>query len=160
MGILTNRFSDTSGSTDVYISVDPDVSENLFVSITSVDPDVSENLFVSITSVDPDVSENLFVSIPIYIHQLTRTCQKTCLSVFPYIFQAKYIRNKKINENKLVGGTTTWGTIWGSCLRAPVHLCSIHVFIHLHVLSVAKYYPTLGKILMYTDVTSSQSTCT
>jgi hypothetical protein len=29
-------------------------------------------------------------------------------------------RNKKINENKLVGGTTTWGTIWGSCLRAPV----------------------------------------
>jgi hypothetical protein len=26
----------------------------------------------------------------------------------------------------------------------------------LHVLSVAKYYPTLGKILMYTDVTSSQ----
>ena len=30
----------------------------------------------------------------------------------------------------------------------------------LHVLSVAKYYPTLGKILMYTDVTSSQSTCT
>ena len=32
MGILTNRFSDTSGSTDVYTSV------------TSVDPDVSENL--------------------------------------------------------------------------------------------------------------------
>ena len=55
------------------------------------------------TSVDPDVSENLFVS-------------------FPYIFQAKYIRNKKINENKLVGGATTWGTIWGSCLRAPVEI--------------------------------------
>jgi hypothetical protein len=34
----------------------------------------------------------------------------TDVSVFPYIFQAKYIRNKKINENKLVGGTTTWGT--------------------------------------------------
>ena len=32
-------------------------------------------------------------------------------SVFPYIFQAKYVRNKKINEIKLVGGTTTWGTI-------------------------------------------------
>ena len=46
-------------------------------------------------------------------HQSTRTCQKTCLSVFPYIFQAKYIRNKKINENKLVGGTTTWGTPYG-----------------------------------------------
>jgi hypothetical protein len=45
---------------------------------------------------------------------------ETCLSVFPYIFQAKYIRNKKINENKLVGGTKTWGIIWGSCLRAPV----------------------------------------
>jgi hypothetical protein len=58
----------------------------------------------------------------LYIHQSTRTCQKTCLSVFPYIFQAKYIRNKKINENKLVGGTTTWGTIWGSCLRAPVKI--------------------------------------
>ena len=66
MGILTNRFSDTFGSTDIYIT-----------------------------------------------HQSTRMCQKTCLSVFPYIFQAKYIRNKKINENKLVGGTTTWGTIWG-----------------------------------------------
>jgi hypothetical protein len=39
-------------------------------------------------------------------HQSTRTCPKTCLSVFPYIFQAKYVRNKKINENKLVGGTT------------------------------------------------------
>jgi hypothetical protein len=26
-----------------------------------------------------------------------------------YIFQAKYIRNKKINENKLVGGTKTLG---------------------------------------------------
>jgi hypothetical protein len=25
----------------------------------------------------------------------------------------KDVRNKKINENKLVGGTTTWGTIWG-----------------------------------------------
>ena len=37
----------------------------------------------------------------------------TCLSVFPYIFQAKYVRNKKINKNKLVGGTTTWGIIWG-----------------------------------------------
>jgi hypothetical protein len=35
--------------TDVYISVDPDVSENQFVSIPiSVDPDVSENLLVSI----------------------------------------------------------------------------------------------------------------
>jgi hypothetical protein len=31
MGILTNWFSDTSGSTDIYTSVDPDVSENLFV---------------------------------------------------------------------------------------------------------------------------------
>jgi hypothetical protein len=50
----------------------------------------------------------------------TRTCQKTCLSVFPYISQAKYVRNKKINENKLVGGTTTWGTIWGSVYE---HLC-------------------------------------
>jgi hypothetical protein len=50
-----------------------------------------------------------------YLYSLT--CQKTCLSEFPYIFQAKYIRNKKINENKLVGGTKTWGTIWGSCLR-------------------------------------------
>ena len=49
----------------------------------------------------------------LYIYQSTRTCQKTCLSVFPYIFQAKYVRNKKINENKLVGGTTTWGTTWG-----------------------------------------------
>jgi hypothetical protein len=38
------------------------------------------------------------------------------LSVFPYIFQVKYVRNKKINENKLVGGTTTWGTI-----RGPVY---------------------------------------
>ena len=82
----TNRFSDTSGSTDVYTYI--------------------------------------YISRPgrVSIHQSTRTCQKTCLSVFPYIFQAKYIRNKKINENKLVGGTTTWGTIWGSCLRAPVHL--------------------------------------
>ena len=47
------------------------------------------------------------------LHQSTRTCQKTCLSEFPY---TRYIRNKKINENKLVGGTTTWSTIWG-----PVH---------------------------------------
>ena len=47
-------------------------------------------------------------------------CQKTCLSVFPYIFQAKYVRNKKINENKLVGGTTTWGTTWGHVYE---HLC-------------------------------------
>jgi hypothetical protein len=39
---------------------------------------------------------------------------------FPYIFQAKYVRNKKINENKLVGGTTTWGTIWGPVYE---HLC-------------------------------------
>ena len=23
----------------------------------------------------------------------------------------RYVRNKKINENKLVGGTTTWGII-------------------------------------------------
>jgi hypothetical protein len=44
------------------------------------------------------------------------------LSVFPYIFQAKYVRNKKINENKLVGGTTTWGTIWGSVYE---HLCML-----------------------------------
>jgi hypothetical protein len=57
----------------------------------------------------------------IYIHQSTRTCQKTCLSVFPYIFQAKYVRNKKINENKLVGGTTTWCTIWGPVYE---HLCN------------------------------------
>ena len=56
----------------------------------------------------------------LYIHQSTRTCQKTCLSVFPYIFQAKYVRNKKINENKLVGGITTWGTIWGPVYE---HMC-------------------------------------
>jgi hypothetical protein len=43
--------------------------------------------------------------IYLYIHQSTRTCQKTCLSVFLYIFQAKYVRKKKINENKLVGVT-------------------------------------------------------
>ena len=94
MGILTNRFSDTSGSTNVYIGIP------------------------IYTSVDHTY---IYISRPyLYIHQSTRTCQKTCLSVFPYIFQAKYIRNKKINEIKLVGGTTTWGTIWGSCLRAPV----------------------------------------
>jgi hypothetical protein len=62
------------------------------------------------------IKGQFFPRTDVYIgtHQSTRTCQKTCLSVFPYIFQAKYIRNKKINENKLVGGTTTWGTIWGS----------------------------------------------
>ena len=32
----------------------------------------------------------------------------------------KYVRNKKINENKLVGGTTTWGTIWGPVYE---HMC-------------------------------------
>ena len=59
MGILTNRFSDTSGSTDVYI------------------------------------------------------------------FQAKYIRNKKINENKLVGGTTTWGPVYE-------HLCYMCLAVLYH----------------------------
>jgi hypothetical protein len=34
-------------------------------------------------------------------------------TAYMYIFQAKYVRNKKINDNKLVGSTTTWGTIWG-----------------------------------------------
>ena len=57
------------------------------------------------------------------VDQSTLTCQKTCLSVFPYIFQEKYVRNKKINENKLMGGTTTWGTIWG-----PVYE---HLWLHL-----------------------------
>jgi hypothetical protein len=43
---------------------------------------------------------------------LTNRFSDTSWSTDVYI-QAKYIRNKKINENKLVGGTTTWGTIWG-----------------------------------------------
>ena len=45
------------------------------------------------------------------------------LSVFPYIFQAKYVGNKKINENKLVGGTTTWGTIWGPVYEHLCYMC-------------------------------------
>ena len=45
---------------------------------------------------------------------LTERFSDTSRSTDVYI--AKYIRNKKINENKLVGGTTTWSTIWG-----PVH---------------------------------------
>ena len=37
---------------------------------------------------------------------------KICSENTAYIFQAKYARNKKINENKLVGGTTIWGPVY------------------------------------------------
>ena len=38
------------------------------------------------------------------------------------LINRKYVRNKKINENKLVGGTTTWGTIWGPVYEHLRHI--------------------------------------
>jgi hypothetical protein len=70
---------------------------------------------------------------PIYFRLFSYFWHISCLSVFPYIFQAKYVGNKKINENKLVGGTTTWGTIWGPVYEHLLYVpCCIICTDHCH----------------------------
>jgi hypothetical protein len=57
--------------------------------------------------------------------------------------------DKKINENKLVGSTTTWDTIWGPVYE---HLCFMIILIII-IFSFESNQINLGLILMRTSVT-------
>jgi hypothetical protein len=67
---------------------------------------------------------------PIYFCLFSYFWHISCLSVFPYIFQAKYIRNKKINENKLVAAVPRHGVPYGVLSTSTCVICALLYYIY------------------------------